>query len=303
MSNSKKLVVAVFLILFTFGLYFGLRSFISDEEIEEENTSQETVGIMLLIEFEDTSGLTNFVSQMEERDIPGILMVSADYTEKNCSLIKRVQKKNVEIAGVYPNEALWDVSFDKQQEIVAETKERVESCTGSEMRIFASRYFAYDENTIKAAENEGIEYVMARGTTKAKATIYKPEEYDVKIFSVSNVSSEKWGTGSLCDYSYWAREGEPDEFRQELFDAYENYNKISPVSHTYIGGMKERWNEVYIDFFDETDIVWKDLDTFGVVDIEMPFEEIPENREVQYTTPKPAVPLEDEPDVENMCSF
>jgi hypothetical protein len=43
----------------------------------------------------------------------------------------------------------------------------------------------------------------------------------------------KWGTGSLCDYSYWAREGSPEEFGDELFAALE-YDKISPVSHTYI---------------------------------------------------------------------
>lgn len=269
----------------------------------QEDEQETTVGLMLLIEFEGTEGLDNFAYQMNQRDIPGMLMVNPDFVENNCELIKAMQDNDIEIAGVHPNEALWDVDYPTQYDIIKDTKDRVESCTNESMRVFASRYFAYDENTVKAANELEIEYVMARGTTKAKATIYKPEEYNVKIFSVSNVDSEKWGTGSLCDYSYWAREGTPDDFRTELFNAYEKYDKISPVSHTYIGGLKQRWNTIYTDFFDNTEINWVDLDEFGKVDQSMPFDEIPENREVQYTTPKPATPLEEEQDVQNPCSI
>jgi hypothetical protein len=170
------------------------------------------------------------------------------------------------------------------------------------MRAFGSKYFAYDENTIKAAEELGIEYVFARGTTGAKATIYKPQEYDVKIFSVSNVSSEKWGTGSLCDYSYWAREGGADDFEEELFNSLD-YSKISPVSHTYLGGLKKSWNDAYINFVDSSDINWVDLDTFGSIDSTMEFSKIPQNREVQYTEPKPSIPIEDEENVLNPCAI
>jgi cytosine/adenosine deaminase-related metal-dependent hydrolase len=41
-------------------------------------------------------------------------------------------------------------------------KERIESALGTEMRVFGSKYFAYDENTLKAAQELGIEYVLAR---------------------------------------------------------------------------------------------------------------------------------------------
>jgi hypothetical protein len=272
-------------------------------DLEEETVAiPDTTGIMLLIEFEGTEGLENFVYEMNERDIPGLLMVSAGFVEDNCELIRTMQDYSIEVTGVYPEKPLWDVSYDEQYDIMSDTKTRVEACTGVPMRAFSSRYFAYDENTVKAAEALEIPYVMARGTTGAKATIYQPEEYDVKIFSVSNVDSESWGTGSLCDYSYWAREGEPGDFRQEMFGAYQKYDKISPVSHTYIGGLKARWNEVYLNFFDQTDINWVGLDEFGQVDVYATFAEIPDNREVQYDTPKPATPLDEEPDVDNPCS-
>lgn len=257
-------------------------------------------GLMLLIEFEDTEGLENMVSELEDRDIPSLLMVDSTFVTNNCGTVKKLQDKGVEIAGVYPQKPLWEVSYEEQKQVITDTKDKIEACTQKSMRVFGSKYFAYDENTVKAAEELGIEYVMARGTTKAKATIYKPAEYDVKIFSVSNVSSPSWGTGSLCDYSYWAREGNPDDFAKEMDKALEE-TKISPVSHTYIGGLKARWNEVYINFFDKYAVNWQDLDNFGVIDKELQFNEIPDNREVQYDQPKPAVPLEEEEDVMNPC--
>ena len=55
-------------------------------------------------------------------------------------------------------------------------------------------------------------------------------------------------------------------------------------------------------FFDEADLEWLDLDEFGKVDIEEPFAQIPQNREVQYEQPKPSVPLEEEEGVQNVCA-
>lgn len=257
---------------------------------------------MLLIEFEGTEGLVNFVDNIKERDIPALLIVSPDFVIDNCNSIKTIlSSHDVEIAGLDASKPFWDVPYEQQLTIMQETRERIKACTGEDIRVFGSRYFAYNENTVKAAQELGIEYVLARGTTGAKATIYKPSEYDVKIFSVSNVDSQNWGTGSLCDYSYWAREGRPEDFQEELLGALK-YEKISPVSHTYIGGLKKSWNDVYLKFFDEADIEWVGLDEFGKVDISSSFAEIPDNREVQYDTPHPAVPLEDEENVSNPCA-
>jgi hypothetical protein len=182
------------------------------------------------------------------------------------------------------------------------TKDRIEACIGTKVRIMGSQYFAYDQNTLKAADALNLEYILGRGTTGPKATIYKTPQFDTKIFSVSNIDSPKWGTGSLCDYSYWAREGNPQDFKEEVYSAFERFDKVSPVSHTYIGGAKARWNEVYIDMFDNLDVDWVTLDEFGKVDIFDDFENIPDNREVQYTTPKPEIPLDEEIGVDNPCA-
>ncbi|MGA1864072.1 MAG: polysaccharide deacetylase family protein [bacterium] len=282
--------------------YYPYAKSASKKPAEPEAETTETRALMLLIEFEGVEGLDNFVYELQERDIPSLLIVSSDFVAENCENIKKLQEYGVEVGGVCSQEPFWDKPYQEQFEAIKTTKETIEACTGKPMRVIGSRYFAYDVNTLQAAENLGVPYVLARGTTGAKATIYKPEEYDVRIFSVSNVSSPKWGTGSLCDYSYWAREGSPEDFGDELFNALK-YDKISPVSHTYLGGLKAAWNEQYINFFDNADVIWTDLDSFGEIDITQPFSEIPQNREVQYTTPKPLIPLDEEANIDNPCSI
>src|SRR5690606_14359994 len=143
-----------------------------------------TEATMLLIEFEEMGGLENITKQMHSRGIPGVLMVSVEFLNEHCEEVKALEDYNIEIAGSAPGAPFWDVSYDEQREIMIKTKEGIEACTGKKMRIFSSKYSAYTEDTIKIAEELGIEYVFARGITQARATIYKPTEYDVKIFSV-----------------------------------------------------------------------------------------------------------------------
>jgi hypothetical protein len=298
-------ITFISIITLLLAIYIGVYVFDKEEQVEEkevETEEENPQGLMLLIEFEDTVGLNNFAYQMYERDIPGILMVNAQFVEENCEFVKGLQEYNIEMAGVCPGEPFWDIPYEEQYETMKTTKERIEACTGESVRVMGSKYFAYDENTLKAADALGIPYVFARGTTGSKATIYQTEEYEGKIFSVSNIDSPKWGTGSLCDYSYWAREGNPQDFKDELYSAFENYSKVSPVSHTYIGGAKARWNEIYIDMFDNIEVDWVTLDEFGKVDVYESFENIPDNREVQYTTPKPEIPLDEEVGVDNPCA-
>lgn len=299
--TTLAIILAVILLLLS-GYFLHTQYFSSTDT--QENSSQQTTpkALMLLIELEDTQGVVNFVDNLKQRDIPGLLLVSANYVEENCEVVKSLLNyHDIEIAGVDGSQPYWDLDYEHQSNSIKEVKEKIHQCTGKNIRVFGSKYFAYDENTVKAAQENDIEYVLARGTTGAKSTIYKPDEYDVKIFSVSNVESHNWGTGSLCDYSYWAREGTPSDFEVELFSALK-HEKISPVSHTYIGGIKESWNNVYLKFFDETEVEWLDLDEFGNIDLYIPFSEIPTNREVQYDTPHPAVPLEEEENLSNPCS-
>ena len=165
------------------------------------------------------------------------------------------------------------------------------------MRVVASGYFAYDENTLKAAEALGVPYVLARGTAEEKAVVYKPEEYNVKIISVSNVPFEEMGRGSLCDYSLWARGAGPEEFEEVVNYCLNNQPQdMILVSHAYLGGTRLAWWQEYEKALNSNKVQWqKSFDQWlnNLDVLEMPFDEIPQNREVQYTVPKPAKAIED----------
>jgi peptidoglycan/xylan/chitin deacetylase (PgdA/CDA1 family) len=264
--------------------------------------SSSTKGMMILIEFdEDTTGLSNFVNMASKRDIPTVLLIGPEFIKNHCEELKTLQDFGMDIGAGVNSKPFWDVPYQEQFDLMEETKQIYKNCFGEDLKMFNSRYFGYDENTLKAAESLGIKYIFARGTTGERCTVYKPKEYDVKLISVSNINSPKFGTGSLCDYSYWARAGKPGDFEEKLFESLK-YDKISPVSHTYLGGMKKEWNNVYLRFFDDTNIEWESLDEFAKEpDLIIPFSKISQNREVQYVQPKPMKSLEETENVDNPC--
>ena len=163
------------------------------------------------------------------------------------------------------------------------------------MRVFGSRYFAYDENTLRAADALGVEYVLARGTAGERATVYAPREYKAKIISVSNVPFGEMGTGSLCDYSLWAR-GSTDEDFANVVDKVlaRRPSDMILVSHAYLGGTKTKWWRTYEKALASNDVQWRRFDDWvkAVGVVALPFDKIPVNREVKYEAPKPAVPLD-----------
>jgi len=269
-----------------------------------EFLSPSTKGMIILIEFhEDISGLSNFINITSQRGIPTVLLVGPEFVQNHCEELKALKKLGMDIGVGVNSKPFWDIPYEEQFNLMKNAKQVFKDCFGEDLKIFNSRYFGYDENTLKAAENLGIKYIFARGTTGERCTIYKPEEYNVKIISVSNINSPKFGTGSLCDYSYWARAGKPKDFEKQLFNSLK-YDQICPVSHTYLGGMKKEWNDSYLKFFDNTNVEWEQLDKFvDKPDLTIPFSGIPQNREVQYVQPKPIKPIEETENVDNPCSI
>jgi hypothetical protein len=277
------------------------------DESASDNQEVETTkpkGMMILIEYTDMVGLSNFVNEMYKRDVTGVFFTGPDFVEENCEEVKKLlEYNNIEIMGAYVKDPLWDMSYEEQYDALKDTKERIEACTGEPIRILSSKYQASEENTAKAAEALGVPYIVARGTTETEAFVYQPEEYDVKILSVSNIPSIRFKYGSLCDYSYWVRGGSPEDMMTELEAAKYN-NKVTPVSHTKIGGIKERWLDMWVEYWDTFDIEWVGLDKIMTVDMTLPYWQIPQNHNNPYTpsTMQPDFELTEEQDVKNPCA-
>ncbi len=258
------------------------------------NNSSLIEGLFLIIERSSEKGLRHWAEELYRRSIPAVIQIDGEAIEKESEIIKSLSTKGFEIGGGYNEKPLWEESYIFQFEQIRKIKERFESITRKPMRVFHSKYFAYDENTLRASEKLGIEYILARGTYGAKAVVYKPEGFNVKILSVSNVPSEEMGTGSLCDESLWCRGVTPEGFKDILLNLKES--KIILVAQTHLSGVKLHWWNVYQEFFNTMRINWKSIDEFTKNPIIMPNKNIPLNREVKYMTPQPRIPLDKEPD-------
>lgn len=283
------------------GEYFLINKYACKDTTTEEAAVPQAM--MLLIEFQNTDALANMVNDMKERNIKGLLMVNEDFIEKHYTVLKEILKTGVvELAPSYDYEPFWGMSYDKQYEAISNMIKNAQTYLGVTPRVISSRYMASDENTVKVAQELGIEYITARGTTELATTIYKPEEYDVKIISVSNIDIPEFKYGSFCDYSFYERNGSPEDMEEQYKRAIQN-KKFIAVSHTYIGGYKKRWNDMWHRFWDNYNVNWVDLDTLGTVDKTMPMWQIPVNKNAPYTPEKirPAIPYEKEENVINPC--
>ena len=172
-----------------------------------------TNGLIMLIEFEKIEGVRHWERELDRRGLTALIQAQFNVLNEYPKDFERLATKGYPIAGLYAEKPFWDVPYDEQYARMREAKEVVEHITHKPMRLFGSRYFAYDENTLRAADALGIEYVLGRGTAGALATIYAPSEYKAKIISVSNVPFAEMGTGSFCDYSLWARGSTEQGFR------------------------------------------------------------------------------------------
>jgi hypothetical protein len=254
-----------------------------------------TNGLIMLIEFEKVEGIRHWERELDKRGLSALIQAQRNVLEEHPADFARLVGKGYIISGIDAEKAFWDMPYDEQLRRMRETKAAIERVTHKPMRVFGSRYFAYDESTLRAADALGIEYVLGRGTGGALATIYAPREYKAKIISVSNVPFAEMGTGSLCDYSLWARGSTGKDF-SEVVDKVlaSKLSDLILVSHAYLGGTYKDWWQVYESALARKEVTWRSFDPWvaNVKVTAQPLAEIPVNREVKYDVPKPAVPLE-----------
>jgi len=253
-----------------------------------------SIGFFLLIDRRNEKGLKHWADELEKRNIPAVILAD-DYTLSTYpSLVKSMAEQGLDIGFSYNEQPFWDLGFDAQYDVMKGAIDKVSSCINKSLRIFGSKYFAYDENTLKIADELGIRYILARGTAGAKSVVYKPEEYHARIISVSNVPSKHLSTGSLCDESLRCRGSVPEDFAELLSKLKED--RIILVAQTHVSGVKINWWNVYQEFLNSSQVDWQSLDAFVKDPIILPNAEIPLNTRADYRIPKPKVPLEDEPD-------
>ena len=255
-------------------------------------------GLVYLIETHpeaEINGLLRWELELRERGLTAMIKASTPVLETYPQVFRRLAGQGHEIIGGHAG-ICWDKPYEEQIEAMQSVKTYMEGLTGKPMRVFACSYSSYDENTLRAAEALGVPYVLARGTEDVRALIYRPEEYEVGIVEVSNVAFGELGRGSLCDISLYSRGASEADFAQVLADSIARApDSMILVSHPHIGGTKLGYWSVYEDALDDPAIAWAGFDSWmeKVTVDRRPYAEIPENRELEYLEPQPAVPLEE----------
>ena len=302
----KKILTVVFLVIILVGLYFIWEANKLKKIVLEETLVDETInGLIYLINNtagEGANGLLKWEKELDKRGLTAMIKATNEVFEEFPEVFRRLAEKGNEIIGGYPG-SCWDVPYEDQYQKMKETKEYMEDLTGKKMNIFACMYSSYDENTVKAAEALGIPYVLARGTEDVRALLYKPEEYNVKILEVSNVEFADMGRGSLCDASLFARGSTEDDFAQVFQESLgKNPDSMIFVSHPHIGGVKAGYWQVYEDSLNAPEVTWRPFDQWikKVSVVELPYDQIPENREIDYLEAKPAQPLSELEDLADL---
>ncbi|MDH3263028.1 MAG: polysaccharide deacetylase family protein [Paracoccaceae bacterium] len=255
-------------------------------------------GLVYLIETHpeaEIDGLLRWELELRERGLTAMIKASTPVLETYPEVFRRLAEEGHEIIGGYAG-ICWDKPYDEQLEAMASVKTYMEGLTARPMRVFACSYSSYDENTMRAAEALGVPFVLARGTEDVRALIYRPEEYDVGIIEVSNVAFGELGRGSLCDISLYSRGATEVEFAQVLEESIAKApDSMILVSHPHIGGTKRGYWSVYEAALDDPEIDWAGFDDWiGKVTVDRrAYAGIPENRELEYLEPQPAVPLDE----------
>ena len=251
-------------------------------------------GCFWVIDRRNERGLAHWANELEKREMPAVFLIDDFSLDTYPLLVKSLAAKGFDIGFSYNEQPFWDLGFDSQHGIVKRAMRKVSSCTEQPLRIFGSKYFAYNENTLKIADHLGIEYILARGTAGARSVVYKAEEYDARVISVSNVPSRQLGTGSLCDESLRCRGSVPEDLEALLFQL--NEDRMILVAQTHVSGVKINWWDVYQKFLDRNRVHWEAMDAFVNDPIVLSNAEIPLNTRADYRTPQPKISLEEEPD-------
>jgi hypothetical protein len=242
----------------------------------------------------EIDGLLKWEQELRARGLTAMIKASNPVLETYPEVFRRLAGEGHAIIGGYPG-VCWDMPYQEQFEAMKSVKDYMEGLTGQPMKVFACTYSSYDENTVKAAEALNVPYVLARGTEDVRAVVYRPEEYRVGIIEVSNVEFAEMGKGSLCDISLYSRGATEQDFARVFEESVaKRPDSMILVSHPHIGGTKAGYWSVYEQALASPDFTWRPFEEFmaNVAILSRPYAAIPENREVEYLEPKPAVPLD-----------
>jgi len=248
-------VITIFLIIVVIGLGIVVIFKLTQNQTPQKVNLQVT-------EYQDPAALKKVIDELEARNLkPATIFVGGELAKNNCQLIKDLDQKGYEIAafGYALDEngefiQLANLTKEKQEEVIKNTKEDIENCLGHKINGFRSQRFSQNKDTIEIVKNLGFSWngsFVVNWHPEASFIPYYSNDYGFYVVSIEGVKNTGYVLCDTATASYGKTAKEWRETIQEYFNIHQKEETpFITEFHPYFLTDNSDWWDEFIKLLD-----------------------------------------------------
>jgi len=248
-------VITIFLIIVVIGL-----GIVVIFKLTQNQTSQKVN--LQVTEYQDPAALKKVIDELEARNLkPATIFVGGELAKNNCQLIKDLDQKGYEIAafGYALDEngefiQLANLTKEKQEEVIKNTKEDIENCLGHKINGFRSQRFSQNKDTIEIVKNLGFSWngsFVVNWHPEASFIPYYSNDYGFYVVSIEGVKNTGYVLCDTATASFGKTAKEWRETIQEYFNIHQKEETpFITEFHPYFLTDNSDWWDEFIKLLD-----------------------------------------------------
>ena len=247
--------ITIFLIIVVIGLGIAVIFKLTQNQTPQKVNLQVT-------EYQDPVALKKVIDELEARNLkPATIFVGGELAKNNCQLIKDLDQKGYEIAafGYALDEngefiQLADLTREKQEEVIKNTKEDIENCLGHKINGFRSQRFSQNKDTIEIVKNLGFSWngsFVVNWHPEASFIPYYSNDYGFYVVSIEGVKNTGYVLCDTATASFGKTAKEWRETIQEYFNIHQKEETpFITEFHPYFLTDNSDWWDEFIKLLD-----------------------------------------------------
>ncbi len=248
-------VITIFLIIVVIGLGIVVIFKLTQNQTPQKVNLQVT-------EYQDPAALKKVIDELEARNLkPATIFVGGELAKNNCQLIKDLDQKGYEIAafGYALDEngefiQLANLTKEKQEEVIKNTKEDIENCLGHKINGFRSQRFSQNKDTIEIVKNLGFSWngsFVVNWHPEASFIPYYSNDYGFYVVSIEGVKNTGYVLCDTATASFGKTAKEWRETIQEYFNIHQKEETpFITEFHPYFLTDNSDWWDEFIKLLD-----------------------------------------------------
>ena len=247
--------ITIFLIIVVIGLGIAVIFKLTQNQTPQKVNLQVT-------EYQDPVALKKVIDELEARNLkPATIFVGGELAKNNCQLIKDLDQKGYEIAafGYALDEngefiQLANLTKEKQEEVIKNTKEDIENCLGHKINGFRSQRFSQNKDTIEIVKNLGFSWngsFVVNWHPEASFIPYYSNDYGFYVVSIEGVKNTGYVLCDTATASFGKTAKEWRETIQEYFNIHQKEETpFITEFHPYFLTDNSDWWDEFIKLLD-----------------------------------------------------